>query len=267
MVLAFIPFLAAVAASSSISECSGATCLRPRMGRGISLLQASRNKSALVPATAESSLNSSKAQSASNSSKAHTSVNSSKGQSSSNSSKAQSSFNSSQAQNSLNSSTLTDAVAAAEALGNATEQAISGTSTSAVGDDSTVAVNLSEPGVSVNYSEVLDPGKQPALRAPYTQQQNETVPIIKPIKGAAPLPEPEASNITAAMRDCMLGDWGEWSECVSDGASGFEGPHQMRRRSVIQPWLPGGSRCGSTQEVQGCNLISAANTIVNLNVG
>ena len=219
MVVVFISLLAAVVASST-SDCSGATCQRSRSGRGISLLQASRNKSAVAPATALNSSNSS----------------------------------------------LDDALAAAEALGNATEQAISGSGL-ATSEDSTAFQNLSSPeSAAVNYSEVIaDNENQPVLRPPYTQRQNKTSPIIKPIKGATPIPEPQADNITGAMRDCLLGEWNEWSECMSDGASGYEGPHQIRRRFILQPWAPGGLQCGSTEESQGCNLISAASTIVNLN--
>ena len=216
MVVVFISLIAAVVASTS--DCSAATCHRPRSGRGISLLQASRNKSAVPPATSNSS------------------------------------------------SSLDDALAAAEALGNATEQAISG-SGAATSEDTRAFQNLSSPeSASVNYSEIIvDNENQPVLRPPYTQRQNKTSPIIKPIKGATPIPEPQADNITGAMRDCLLGEWNEWSECVSDGASGYEGPHQIRRRFILQPWAPGGLKCGSTEESQGCNLISAASTIVNLN--
>ena len=216
MVVVFISLIAAVVASS---DC-GATCHRPRSGREISLLQASRNKSAVAPANSSNS----------------------------------------------SSSSLDDALAAAEALGNATEQAISG-SGAATSEGSTAFQNLSSPeSASVNYSEIIvDNEDQPVLRPPYTQRQNKTSPIIKPIKGATPIPEPQADNITGAMRDCLLGEWNEWSECMSDGASGYEGPHQIRRRSILQPWAPGGLKCGSTEESQGCNLISAASTIVNLN--
>ncbi|OLP77868.1 Pentatricopeptide repeat-containing protein, chloroplastic [Symbiodinium microadriaticum] len=126
------------------------------------------------------------------------------------------------------SSSLDDALAAAEALGNATEQAISG-SGAATSEDTRAFQNLSSPeSASVNYSEIIvDNENQPVLRPPYTQRQNKTSPIIKPIKGATPIPEPQADNITGAMRDCLLGEWNEWSECVSDGASGYEGPHQI----------------------------------------
>ncbi|CAE7571743.1 unnamed protein product [Symbiodinium natans] len=223
MVLVLVSLLATLAASS-VAECSSATCPRLRSGRGISLLQASRNKSALAPSASDSS----------------------------------------------NASSLDDAVAVAEGLGNAAEQVVSGSSGSGStsNEDTTVVVqNLSQPQATANYSQVIDTAKEVVHRAPYTQQHNETSPIIKPIKGAAALPEPKADNITGAMRDCVLGDWGEWSECVSDGASGSAGPHQIRRRSVIQPWLPGGLRCDATEQSQGCNLISAASTIVSLNIG
>ena len=66
------------------------------------------------------------------------------------------------------------------------------------------------------------------------------------------------------MKDCIMADWGEWSECLTDNANGYAGPHQVRERSIVQPYLPGGELCGLTMESRTCQLISAANTLVNL---
>ena len=106
---------------------------------------------------------------------------------------------------------------------------------------------------SVFSSIILEPNKG-----------SSSVVEIHPIKGASPMPEPVAGNLTAAMHDCILGEWGEWSECLTDDANGYASPHQVRERSVVQPYLPGGQPCELTVESRTCQLISAANTLVNL---
>mmetsp|Transcript_88887 Transcript_88887/g.141537 ORF Transcript_88887/g.141537 Transcript_88887/m.141537 type:complete len:260 (-) Transcript_88887:70-849(-) len=130
--------------------------------------------------------------------------------------------------------------------------------------------NLSSVSQGVNYSVVSDEEvAPPEPLEPYAAAENSSknsseVVKIHPIPGASPLPEPDGSNLTSAMKDCIMADWGEWSECLTDNANGYAGPHQVRERSIVQPYLPGGELCGLTMESRTCQLISAANTLVNL---
>ena len=131
--------------------------------------------------------------------------------------------------------------------------------------------NLSSASPGVNYSVVSDEEvAPPEPQAPYAAAENSSkdnsseVVKIHPIPGASPLPEPDGTNLTSAMKDCIMADWGEWSECLTDNANGYAGPHQVRERSIVQPYLPGGELCGLTMESRTCQLISAANTLVNL---
>lgn len=132
--------------------------------------------------------------------------------------------------------------------------------------------NLSNTSVEgVNYS--LEPDEEvipPEPERPYeaavsnSSQDNSSVVKVHPIKGASPMPEPDPQTLTDAMKDCIMADWGEWSDCLTDNANGYAGPHQQRERSIVQPYLPGGEPCGLTMEARTCQLVSAANTLVNL---
>lgn len=116
----------------------------------------------------------------------------------------------------------------------------------------------------VNYSDVSEEQEvQIPIEPPYTSNEsNSSATEVHPIQGAKALPEPSA-ELTDAMRDCIMGDWGSWSACFSDEANGFAGPHQQRERSVVQPYM-GGEKCKPTSETRNCNLISAVKQLVNL---
>ncbi|CAJ1340714.1 unnamed protein product [Effrenium voratum] len=192
-------------------------CQRSSGGRGISLLQASRNKSAKSAAIPLANLSTD--------------------------------------------STVSDVMAVAnsvEALTNVTNA-----TTSPV--DVNPVQNLSSGEAVMNYSEMADAEEvHVSSRAPYSQRHNHTVSTVKPIKDASPIPEPQGNKTTDAMRDCIMGDWSDWSACESTEEEGFTGPHQGRKRSTVQPYLLGGELCGPAIETRSCNLISAVNTIVNL---
>ena len=165
--------------------------------------------------------------------------------------------------NSSTESTVGDALKVAETLGNVTEDSLSGSLNDSTADSATPTQNLSSGNLGVNYSDVAsDETVAVPSEPPYSIKNESKVMKVHPIKGATPLPEPV--QVTAAMRDCIMGDWGAWSECLTDDANGYASSHQVRERSIVQPYLPGGQMCEPTMETRNCVMISAANTLVNL---
>lgn len=119
----------------------------------------------------------------------------------------------------------------------------------------------------INLSGQMAPGPPPLLteQAPYNSSNNATEEIImKPMKakGAKTLPALDPANLTGILRDCIMGMWSEWSDCVLGGSEGRAGSLQRRSREVVQPWLEGGKPCGTTIEAQDCELFSVANAMV-----
>lgn len=162
-----------------------------------------------------------------------------------------------------NASVVDDAMNIAETVGNVTEDSLS----SSVNETGAAAPiqNLSAPTVGVNYSDIAaDEKEETPPQPPYSTKNDSKVVKVHPIDGASPLPEPQPPNITSEMRDCIMSDWSSWSECLTDTANGYAGSHQVRDRSIVQPYLPGGRLCEPTLESRNCLLISAANTLVNL---
>ncbi|CAE7569264.1 unnamed protein product [Symbiodinium pilosum] len=110
-----------------------------------------------------------------------------------------------------------------------------------------------------NFSDMADFGGEevqnetPSVPYSETNSTEEVIPLIKPIEDAKPLPELDVENLTEDLRDCLMGFWSEWSEC-SKGLHGLKGPHQLRQRSIIQPWLPGGAPCGAQSEARECDV-------------
>ena len=76
--------------------------------------------------------------------------------------------------------------------------------------------------------------------------------MVKPIKGAQPMAV-DPSTATS-LRDCIMGDWSSWSECLVSPKTGLKGPHQVRQRSIVQPWMPGGAPCLPQLQGQECNV-------------
>ena len=77
------------------------------------------------------------------------------------------------------------------------------------------------------------------------------IPQVQPIPDA----EPVQANLSSLenLRDCVMGDWSEWSECRNNvKVTGLKGPHQIRQRSILQPWLPRGAPCAPQLEAQEC---------------
>ena len=76
------------------------------------------------------------------------------------------------------------------------------------------------------------------------------VPMVKTIKGATPMPV-NASALSHLV-DCVMSEWSDWSDCVITPATGLKGAHQVRRRDIIQPWLPHGEPCLPQLEGREC---------------
>ena len=77
--------------------------------------------------------------------------------------------------------------------------------------------------------------------------------MVKSIKGAKPV---SVNPSTAKnLRDCLMGDWSAWSECLVTPKTGLKGPHQVRQRSILQPWLPGGAPCLPQLEGRECAML------------
>ena len=76
--------------------------------------------------------------------------------------------------------------------------------------------------------------------------------MVKPIKGAEPMSvDPSTAR---GLRDCIMGDWSAWSECLISPQTGLKGPHQVRQRSIVQPWMPGGAPCLPQWQAQECKV-------------
>ncbi|CAE7257571.1 unnamed protein product [Symbiodinium natans] len=150
-----------------------------------------------------------------------------------------------------------------ESLGNVTNASSESNegNVSNVSTDMKVPVDITE---GVNFSEIEDFGgevQSETPSAPYSEtnstQEAEPIPLIQPVKDAVPLPDLDAENLTGDLRDCIMGSWSEWSECrkaAKKGGSGLKGPHQIRQREIIQPWLPNGAPCGSQSEARECEV-------------
>ena len=236
-----------------------ATSHPPLAGRGVSLLQAlSRNTSASKNASVAGPIASSNGTDSAGSN-ASASPAASSG----------TSVSSNVSATSNNASGLQDAIQMANAVGSMAEGSDNSSGTGNETGFLLPAQNLSATTAEgVNYSDVDEEILIPEAARPYAaaneSEDNSSIVKIHPIAGASPLPEPDAQNLTAAMKDCILGDWGEWSACLTDGANGYASPHQVRERSIVQPYLAGGQPCGLTMESRSCQLVSAANTLVNL---
>ena len=79
--------------------------------------------------------------------------------------------------------------------------------------------------------------------------------MVKTIKGASPMSIPMSGSdpsIASHLRDCSMGLWSDWSECLVARGTGLKGPHQIRQRSIVQPWLPGGAPCLPQLEGREC---------------
>jgi len=247
--------------STAWAECHGEVCESrqrvPLAGRGVSLLQAmSRNKSSAQNATAKAENTSSLPEP-----------------------DADSEGTAEVAASDLglgDDSGVEEAIKLADDVGSIVENTVKDSAGNITGYASPLE-NLSSQESGVNYSVMSDkevPIPEPTrpyvaaeasdTNANSSKNGSSSVVEIHPIKGASPMPEPVAGNLTAAMHDCILGEWGEWSECLTDDANGYASPHQVRERSVVQPYLPGGQPCELTVESRTCQLISAANTLVNL---
>eukprot|EP00440_Ansanella_granifera_P030659 gb/GFBE01033302.1/.p1 GENE.gb/GFBE01033302.1/~~gb/GFBE01033302.1/.p1 ORF type:complete len:243 (+),score=50.16 gb/GFBE01033302.1/:1-729(+) len=117
---------------------------------------------------------------------------------------------------------------------------------------------------ALNYSEIIEPPTTTLPIAPYSANFTEDVTNIDPIANAVPLPPLDASNLTGVMLDCIMGDWGPWSDCQMNKESGMAGAFQLRTRGVIQPWQPGGQTCGAPSEIKTCNYQSVAADIMSV---
>ena len=134
---------------------------------------------------------------------------------------------------------------------NTSSQPSDGNATNAtnVSVDITDAVNFSE--IAEYGGEVQDESDTPSTPYADTNSTEPAIPVIEPIQKAVPLPELDAENLTGDLRDCIMGFWSEWSECQK-GTNGFKGPHQIRQREIIQPWMPNGQPCGAQSEAREC---------------
>eukprot|EP00930_Biecheleria_cincta_P043410 TRINITY_DN29810_c0_g1_i1.p1 TRINITY_DN29810_c0_g1~~TRINITY_DN29810_c0_g1_i1.p1 ORF type:complete len:289 (+),score=46.42 TRINITY_DN29810_c0_g1_i1:108-869(+) len=124
-----------------------------------------------------------------------------------------------------------------------------------------VIVDLSANAArGINLSRQMAPGPPPPLpeQAPYSSKNTTQEIVMQPIKSAKPLPALTGDNITGHLRDCIMGDWSEWSSCTSSPLVGRKGYVQHRLRKVIQPWLEGGKLCGTATEAQNCMPIAVA---------
>lgn len=66
----------------------------------------------------------------------------------------------------------------------------------------------------------------------------------------ADLSQEQACNTHLCPVDCVMGEWGEWSECSAECGGGF----QTRERDIITPSVGAGARCGNTIEERNCNM-------------
>lgn len=116
----------------------------------------------------------------------------------------------------------------------------------------------------INLSRLMAPGPPPPPpeQAPYSSKNTTHEIVMKPIKSAKPVPALTAENITGHLRDCIMGEWSEWSDCTLWTFQGRKGSMQNRLREVIQPWLEGGKLCGSVTEAQDCRLIAIARELM-----
>eukprot|EP00437_Effrenium_voratum_P020269 CAMPEP_0181451728 /NCGR_PEP_ID=MMETSP1110-20121109/28841_1 /TAXON_ID=174948 /ORGANISM="Symbiodinium sp., Strain CCMP421" /LENGTH=221 /DNA_ID=CAMNT_0023575989 /DNA_START=99 /DNA_END=761 /DNA_ORIENTATION=+ len=135
---------------------------------------------------------------------------------------------------------------------NTSSQPSDGNATNAtnVSVDITDAVNFSE--IAEYGGEVQDESDTPSTPYADTNSTEPAIPVIEPIQKAVPLPELDAENLTGDLRDCIMGFWSEWSECQK-GTNGFKGPHQIRQREIIQPWMPNGQPCGAQSEAKNAS--------------
>jgi len=82
------------------------------------------------------------------------------------------------------------------------------------------------------------------------QRMTRTV-VAQPQNGAAcpPLESQRACNPNPCPVDCVMGDWGGWSECSADCDGGI----MQRHRQVQQEGLHGGLPCGEKSEATTCS--------------
>ncbi len=84
-----------------------------------------------------------------------------------------------------------------------------------------------------------------------TRTRTRTV-LVQAQNGGAPcgaLSETEACNTQPCPIDCVLSDWGPWSECSATCGGGT----RTRTRTVLVPAQYGGAPCGALSETENCN--------------
>jgi len=108
---------------------------------------------------------------------------------------------------------------------------------------------VSEPCSKTCVREGEDPGYRSLYREVLLQPDNST------LEGQLGMPCPALVQTTTCAQvacpiDCSMNEWSAWSRCSSDCGGG----DQYRTRSVEQVGLYEGLKCGSTLEMQPCNV-------------
>eukprot|EP00747_Dinoflagellata_sp_TGD_P188095 gnl/TRDRNA2_/TRDRNA2_46533_c0_seq1.p1 gnl/TRDRNA2_/TRDRNA2_46533_c0~~gnl/TRDRNA2_/TRDRNA2_46533_c0_seq1.p1 ORF type:complete len:225 (+),score=54.76 gnl/TRDRNA2_/TRDRNA2_46533_c0_seq1:143-817(+) len=92
----------------------------------------------------------------------------------------------------------------------------------------------------------------PAPPPPYSNIST-TAPQVKPLKKKrSDLTKDENATREDAAKDCVLGEWSDWSDCMSSAEEGMKMWHRSRTRELVQPQGENGTACNSTLEEVGC---------------
>jgi len=105
----------------------------------------------------------------------------------------------------------------------------------------------------------------PAPPAPYSDVNATPAPIVEPVEELTAAEE-EAVNATreAAMPDCSVADWGEWSDCVVEPTGTYKSRVEIRERHVINPQADGGAPCPPLTQQSMCSGEGFITGVVNV---
>lgn len=105
----------------------------------------------------------------------------------------------------------------------------------------------------------------PAPPAPYSDVNATPAPIVEPVEELTAAEE-EAVNATreAAMPDCSVADWGEWSDCVVEPTGTYKSRVEIRERHVINPQADGGAPCPPLTQQSQCSGEGFITGVVNV---
>merc|ERR1719263_1780348 len=97
---------------------------------------------------------------------------------------------------------------------------------------------------------------------PYGESENDrtgTTPEPATMIPLKPLSEDELKKLSEsraeAAKDCLLGEWSDWSDCAGQDDDNLNSWMTSRARAIVQLPQEDGAPCNSTVEQQSCKYI------------